>query len=202
MATSTAAPCHRAALADLLPNELARDGIAVRQQNEADMDFIRDLYVANRWAEVAAAPGWTDAMRRAFLCDQARLQWLHYSKYYADAQFLIIESKGERIGRLYLSYQVPDDVRIVEISFLPHCTGHGLGTRFLMQVQKIAVGLGRSCSLHVERHNRARLLYLRYGFIDSKLEVSHYLMVWQPPSPYPPPAIPSPDSAVVRARNH
>lgn len=181
MAAPPVPRCH-ASRADLLPGELARDGITLRPQNEADLDFIRDLYVANRWAEMAVAPGWTDDMRRAFLCDQARLQWLHYSKHFANAQFLIIESRGARIGRLYLSYQAPDDVRIVEISFLPHCTGHGLGTRFLVQVQKMAAGLGRSCSLHVERHNRARWLYLRYGFIDCKLEGSHYLMVWQPPA--------------------
>lgn len=180
MVKATPAPCHCVLQADLLPGELARNGITVRQQSGADMDFIRDLYVADRWGEVAAVPGWTDDMRLAFLRDQARLQWMHYSKYYADAQFLIIERRGERIGRLYLSYLEPDDVRIVEISFLPKFTGLGFGTQFLQQIQKIAAQTGRYCSLHVEIHNRARRLYKRCGFVDCNMNGTHYLMQWSP----------------------
>lgn len=163
-----------------LPAALREAGLCLRPQMHTDEAFVRDLYVSHRWEELQAVPGWTDEARLAFLRDQARLQSRHYAEFYYDAQFLIVEKDGERIGRLYLFHNNRDDLRIVEIGFMPAWRGHGFGTALLQRIQTFAGSVGKSCSIHVEMNNPARRLYGRLGFVEGKPEGPYILMEWRP----------------------
>ena len=46
-----------------MPPELATQGFAVRPRTPQDTDFLRELYISFRWAELEAA-GWPEATRR------------------------------------------------------------------------------------------------------------------------------------------
>lgn len=163
----------------LLPGDLFADGISLRSQTQEDAIFMRDLYVSYRWAEMQAISGWTDETRLAFLRDQARLQWRHYADAYKGSQFLIVEKDATPIGRIYVFHHHGAGVLIVDIGFMPEWRGHGYGTALLRSVQAFAASVGEKCSIHVERHNPARRLYRRLGFVEVSCAEPYFLMEWR-----------------------
>jgi ribosomal protein S18 acetylase RimI-like enzyme len=137
-------------------------GAALRPMCDDDLPFSTDLYASIR-AEELAQTGWPPATQRAFLDQQHAAQHAHYVRHYAGLLRWIIERDGASIGRLYL-HEGDRDIRVVDISLLPHARGSGLGTALLQAVIRSADAVGKSVSIHVERENPARRLYLRLGF--------------------------------------
>lgn len=149
-----------------LTPELRRLGISLRPRTDADADFLRDVYFAYRWEEVAQT-GWPEPVRLAFLSDQHRLQRHHYDLHYADASFAVVEEHGRPIGRLYTLCSARD-MRIVDIGLMPEARGRGLGGALLKAVLAQAPTLGATkISIHVEQNNPARRLYERLGFVKA-----------------------------------
>ena len=140
-----------------------RSDLVLRAQTSADLDFLQNLFVTRRWAEVSAVSGWSDAQRRAFLHSQAQLQRQHYEKHYPRADFLIIEYVGAPIGRLCLDRSA-SELRIVDIALLPAWHGQGIGSELLHSLLSQADAQRQVCSLSVEQGSRARRLYERLGF--------------------------------------
>lgn len=160
-----------------VPAALAARGVTLRHRRDEDAEFIRDVYVAYRWGEVAAT-GWPEAVRLSFLHDQHRLQQVHYDKYYEGAAWGVVEVGGERAGRLFL-FQAGDDLRIVDIAFMPAFCGQGFGGGLIGAVQKQARGLGvAKVSIHVEQTNPAQRLYRRLGFEPKELRGIYQLLEW------------------------
>ncbi len=156
--------------------------VSARPQIDADRPFARDLYVSHRWEEMLVVD-WTDEQRRAFLHDQFRMQWAHYqSEGFAGTEYSIIEIEGEPAGRLYLFDQNPTETRIVEIGLTQEWRGRGVGGGLLAMILERAGAAGKLCSIHVERMNRARNLYLRLGFRDVSPVGPYVLMQWRPVS--------------------
>ncbi len=159
-----------------MPAALAGIGVALRPETEADLPFLSRLYVSIRWDELAPLTAWSDDQKLAFLADQFRLQRLHYATYYAGADFMIIEDKGEPIGRLYLDRVARTDLRIVDIAFLPAYRGRGYGSLFLGAVLEEAAADGKVASIHVEEMNPAKRLYERLGFRQVSPHGPYWLM--------------------------
>lgn len=159
------------------PNTVSGMSVVVRLQSEADLPFVKDVYVHHRWDELAGVD-WTDEQKHAFLDSQFSGQWHHYSTAYADACFLIVEVDGRAAGRLYLYDCHPTDLRIVEISLMPPYRGRGLGGALLAAVQTYAQARGKKCSIHVEQSNPARHLYERLGFREIKPVGPYFLLEW------------------------
>lgn len=161
-----------------VPATLAARGVTLRCRCDEDADFIRDVYVAYRWGEVAAT-GWPEAVRLSFLHDQHRLQQAHYLKYYEGAAWGVVEVGGERAGRLFL-FHAGDDLRIVDIAFMPAFRGQGLGGGLIKSVQKQARALGATkVSIHVEHTNPAQQLYHRLGFEPVSSTGVYHLLEWR-----------------------
>ena len=137
--------------------------LVLRAQTTADLDFLQDLFVTRRWAEVSAVPGWSDAQRRAFLHSQAQLQRQHYEKHYPSADFQIVEYAGAPIGRLCVDRSARE-LRVVDIALLPAWHGQGIGSELLQSLLSQADAQRQVCSLSVEQGSRARRLYERLGF--------------------------------------
>ena len=129
---------------------------------DEDLPFVAALYASTR-AEEVAQTGWPAAQQQAFLAQQHRAQHLHYRNVFPDAEWLIVERGGESIGRLYLA-GIRDKVMLIDISLVPAARGAGLGGAILADLMHAAGAAGERVSLHVERLNPARRLYVRHGF--------------------------------------
>ena len=140
--------------------EAAALGIALRPMSDADLPFTAALYASTRTEELAPVP-WPEETKRAFLAQQHAAQHAHYRQHYQGMDAAIVERCGAAIGRLYL-YDMPGEVRIVDISLTPEARRQGVGAALLRDV--LAAAAGRSVTIHVEKNNPARTLYARLGF--------------------------------------
>ena len=157
----------------------AAHGVTYRNAAEADLPFFAALYASTRMDEVAVT-GWPIEAQHAFLIQQHEAQHAHYQNAYPDAERLVIERGGEAIGRLYL-WESCREIRIVDIALMPGSRGLGIGEAVLRDVQQDAASRGRIVSIHVEKHNPARALYLRLGFEPVEDKGVYDLMEWSPP---------------------
>jgi GNAT superfamily N-acetyltransferase len=156
----------------------ARFDIAYRPFTEADLPLIERLYVSTREAEVAQT-GWPEDAQRAFLSQQFRAQHSHYQTHYYDMEWLIVERAGQPIGRLYL-FEASDEFEIVDITIGPEARGEGIGGAIIEDVFDLARPTGKRVSIHVEKNNPARRLYLRMGFVMIEDRGVYDLMAWEP----------------------
>lgn len=157
----------------------ARFDIAYRPAREDELDFLGAVYASTRTEEIAQA-GWPPEMEQAFLKQQHEAQHAHYAVVYPEAERLVIERGGERIGRLYLQ-EWAGNVRIVDIALLPHARGGGIGEAIVRDVAADAWSRGRKVSIHVEIFNPAKRLYERLGFTPVEDKGVYLLMEWSAP---------------------
>ena len=97
-----------------------------------DFVFQRDLYATTREKEMNAAQ-FTPEMREQFIAMQFHAQTTHYTQYYPEAEWSIIECDGGRVGRLIL-YRCEKHIEIMDIALTPEFRGRGIGTDVLRDV--------------------------------------------------------------------
>lgn len=137
----------------------------LRAMTPEDREFLFLLYGSVRQEEFAQV-SWPPETLHVFLQQQFHAQHEYYQQVYSTADFLIIESAGVSIGRLYV-HRGTSDIRIVDISLLPEYRNTGIGTHILQQLRNEALDCGKILSIHVEDFNRARTLYDRLGFVPA-----------------------------------
>lgn len=159
---------------------LKAHGLAIRAETPADAGFLRKLYIAGRWEEMAAT-GWSESAKAAFLGQQFEFQTQHYKSHYLGAVWCIVIQGDVPVGRLYL-HQGATDLRIVDISILTDYRNRGIGTAVIQAVFDLARRRRSTVSIHVETFNvNARRLYDRLGFVPAETVGVHYRMDWVPP---------------------
>jgi ribosomal protein S18 acetylase RimI-like enzyme len=153
---------------------------ASRGATLADIPFLRQLYWSFRMEEMEPVP-WLHEMKRAFIDGQFNLQHRHYVSVFSNADFLILQDKGEPIGRLYVDCAA-ERWHIIDIGFLPQWRNRGRGLALLKAIQRQAKSSGASdLYLHVERRNtRAQALYHRLQFREANATDTHIGMQWSP----------------------
>jgi ribosomal protein S18 acetylase RimI-like enzyme len=166
-----------------LQQAFAPHGISIRPISEADMPFLRQVYISTRLEEVRRT-GWTQVQIEAFLTSQFLLQHQHYQQHYTTAVFLILQHNGHDIGRLYLDVW-PTEWRIVDIALLPKFRNQGFGTKLLRTLISLAHADTKPITIHVEYENPARRLYDRLGFVQID-EQGVYLLLEKRPAHEPP----------------
>jgi GNAT superfamily N-acetyltransferase len=137
--------------------------VTLRPAAPDDEPLLRRIYASAREDELAPVP-WSDDEKQAFLAQQFDAQAGHYREHYAGASFDVVELDGRPAGRLYVA-RWEDEIRVMEITLLPAHRGAGIGTRLLRDLIDEGARTGRRVSIHVERHNPARRLYERLGFL-------------------------------------
>lgn len=157
---------------------LAPPGFTLRSEEEADFEFLAELYASTRRDEVAPVP-WSDEEKEAFLRWQFESQYRHYRQHYPDCEFLVIEREERPIGRLYVDRRA-DQIRLVDIALVSEQRGAGLGTALLRTLLDEGRGSGLPVSIHVEYNNPALRLYRRLGFCHVDSNGVYYLMTWTP----------------------
>jgi ribosomal protein S18 acetylase RimI-like enzyme len=138
--------------------------VQLRPEGPDDRQFLFDLYASTR-ADELDRTGWNEVTKRAFLQMQFDAQHTHYTTYFSDASFDIVERDGRPIGRLYVHRQA-SQVRIMDIALLPEWRNAGIGTALLRVILDEAGSTGAVVTLHVERTNPAKGLYDRLGFVE------------------------------------
>lgn len=161
-----------------MPTELTTQGFALRTEVDADIPFLRRLYISTRWEELAPVIDWTVAQKIAFLESQFALQRHHYRKYYGASEFAVIEKNGGPAGRIYIDRQ-DSLLAVVDIALLPEYRGQGAGTALMQAVCAEARAAGKKVSICVEKFNPAQNLYRRLGFREVADEGIHWIMEWR-----------------------
>lgn len=136
--------------------------VVVRPESREDEPALLAIHASTRAHEMALVD-WTDAQKDAFLRMQFDAQLRHYRATCPGAAFQVIECDGEVVGRYYVHVS-DSDVRVIDISLLPHVRGRGIATMLLSRTIAEAGARGCRVSLHVEIENPARRLYERLGF--------------------------------------
>lgn len=140
-------------------------GIDLRPARDADLPLLFAVYAHTRLDELAAT-GWPEAVKQAFLEQQFAAQHCHYQAHYDRTDWLVIDRNGSAAGRLYVAYW-DEEIRIVDIALLPAARGTGIGGAILTDLAALGRRTARPLTIHVERHNPARRLYLRHGFVPA-----------------------------------
>jgi ribosomal protein S18 acetylase RimI-like enzyme len=136
--------------------------ICLREERDADLDFLQSLYASVRAQELAPV-AWSEAEKNLFTNTQLALQRKHYREHYAGAEFLIVEAGGVAVGRIYLC-RLARVIEIMDIAFVDAHRNAGLGTCLLRALIAIAETERRDVTLYVEHDNPAQRLYARFGF--------------------------------------
>jgi len=136
--------------------------ITLRPATPADEPFLITVYAESR-ADELAATDWSDTEKAAFCASQFKTQDQYYREHYPNCQYLVIESNGRPIGRLYRDRRA-DEIRVVDIALTVAERGQGVGGHVMREVLAEASAAGLFVRIHVERTNPARHLYDRLGF--------------------------------------
>lgn len=156
-------------------------GLKFRAAGEADKPFLSRLYASTRVEELAVTD-WGEAQKAAFLAMQFQAQHAHYHTHYPEADWLVVEQAGQDIGRLYIE-RWPSQHRIIDIAFLPIHRRKGYGTALLRDLIDEVRLAGKYVSIHVEKNNPARGLYVRLGFTVVEDKGVYDLMACSPADP-------------------
>lgn len=140
----------------------ANQDITLRPATPEDRPFLLKIYADSR-ADELAPTGWSDQELANFCRSQFEAQDAHYRTHYPTCEFLVIERRGEPIGRLYVDRR-PDEIRVVDIALLEAARGQGIGGRLMGDILAEAARNGLPVRIHVEKSNPARHLYDRLGF--------------------------------------
>ena len=152
--------------------------VEFRPVDEDDMDFLRKLYGSIREEELKLTD-WDAGQKAAFIEQQFTAQHRYYTENYTGAQFDIILIRGIPAGRLYL-VQWAQEIRIIDIAFLPEFRGSGWGSHILQSLQHKGRTERKKIGIHVENYNPAMRLYLRLGFVPTEDKGVYQYMVWSP----------------------
>ena len=161
-----------------LPATLHAQGYALRNETDADIPFLIQLYGSTREQELAPVP-WSAEQKQAFLVSQFQAQRHHYRTFFSGCAFDVLELRGAPMGRLYLEARA-SQLRIVDIALLPQWRGQGLGTAILEALMAAAQAGGRGVGIMVEKFNPALRLYRRLAFTAVADHEVYLEMEWSP----------------------
>lgn len=156
--------------------------LALRAAKDRDAPALLALYASTREDELAAVP-WAAATKADFLARQFELQHHHYVTHFPGADFLVLDSPGGIVGRLYRGASPGEACdTVIDVCLLPAWRGRGLGTALLRAVMESAAGRAQGVALSVlSRNEGARRLYERLGFTVVAREDPYLAMRWRPP---------------------
>lgn len=158
--------------------KLKIDGILFRKVHDKDLPFLQKVYRSTREQELDLTP-WSELEKSQFISQQFSAQHRFYQEQFDSAFFLIILIREEPAGRLYLDER-KEEIRIIDIAFLPGFRGMGWGTKILNKIISLAGENGKGVGIHVEKNNPARSLYLRLGFENTEDKGIYQFMMWLP----------------------
>lgn len=154
--------------------KFAPGSIVFRPITDEDVEFLYRVYASTREEEMAMT-GWSKGQIEEFLRMQFTLQHTQYLRDYKNASFEIILLDKVPIGRLYVDRR-KNEIRILDIAFLPEFRGQGIGSKILKELISEAEEKKLPLNFHMACNNPAQRLYERLGFEKKELRGMHYFM--------------------------
>lgn len=143
-----------------------------------DQEFLYQVYVSTRQAEVAAW-GWAPAQQEAFFRMQFQAQTRSWQATYPGADSRVILHNGEPAGRLIIN-RSPSNIAVVDIAVLPQFRGAGIGTQMIRELQAEASQADLPLCLRVAIDNsQAMRFYHRLGFVPVASNQVYYSLEWR-----------------------
>lgn len=136
--------------------------ITLRMVTPEDGAFLLGVYASTRATEMALVP-WSDEQKAVFLKFQFDAQDSYYRAQFPEAQFQVIMSDDEPVGRLYVLRQA-EQMRILDITIVPERRGHGIGSALIGELLNEAVAANKPLTIWVEKDNPSQRLFGRLGF--------------------------------------
>jgi ribosomal protein S18 acetylase RimI-like enzyme len=151
--------------------------ISLRPEGPADGPFLLEVYASTRQEELEAV-GWPAAAREAFVRMQFNAQQQGYRAAFPGAEFAIIMSDGQPVGRVVVNRD-ESELRVVDIALLPAHRGRGLGTALMRELMREAARVQKRVRLSVIKGQRACQLYQRLGFEKTGEDSLRWQMEWR-----------------------
>lgn len=154
------------------------EGLNLRPANTGDSAFIESLYRTTR--EDLRQLDADKEIVENLIDMQFDAQTNGYGEQFPNAMHFVVEKLGERIGRVIVDFG-SNEVRIVDIAFIPRARGQGYGTAILRMMQQAAAKIMAPLALSVNSFNtEAKNLYLRLGFQVEEYHPPIERMIWYP----------------------
>jgi len=155
-------------------------GLHIRPSQPTDKPFLEKLHTSLR-QDLQLIDGDKD-----FVDSIVEMQYVAQTQGYGDkfpnAMYFIIEKHHEAIGKATIDFGT-NEIRIVDIGFLPSARGHGFGRAIIQSFQNAAMQSGAPLTLTVEQNNLlAKQLYISLGFQVESITPPYEFMAWYPTS--------------------
>jgi GNAT superfamily N-acetyltransferase len=148
-----------------------------RQAAPRDEAFLFRLYVTTR-ADELAGTGWPAAQQAQFLRSQYTARQSSYRATFPRPEIQIASIGPAPVGAVIV-HRSDEEMRVVDIAFLPAYRGKGYGTAWLRDRQAEARTAGKPLRLHALKQSRAVILYLRLGFAPAGENGLYLKMEWR-----------------------
>lgn len=154
------------------------DGLSIRPARDNDKAFVESLFKSTR-DDLRLIDAEHDYIEN-LIEQQHHAQTVGYGEQFPNAMYFIIEKQNERIGRVVIDFGA-NEVRIVDIAFIPVARNNGYGASIIRALKHTAAQVCAPMVLSVSRMNlRAKSFYLSEGFQVEESDDAIELMAWYP----------------------
>lgn len=156
------------------------DGLAMRPARPSDSGFLESLYRSTR--DDLRLVDAEDDFVEELIDMQRRAQAEGYETSFPNAMHFVVEKHGEAIGRAMVDFG-HNEVRLIDLAFVPKARGQGFGRAVLQSLQQAAAQVRAPLVLTAMQNNLPALrLYAGMGFRAEEANGVYLRMVWYPPA--------------------
>lgn len=153
-------------------------GLTIRPSKPTDRPFLELLHNTAR-KDLRYMVGERDYIESVIQM-QFRAQTEGYGSQFPNAMYFIVEKQHERIGKVTIDFG-PNEIRVMDIAFIPLAQGKGFGEEVIKCLQNAAAQAGAPLTLSVLSSNiQAKKLYLKLGFSVKNITPPYEFMAWIP----------------------
>ncbi|WP_245921504.1 GNAT family N-acetyltransferase [Bowmanella denitrificans] len=153
-------------------------GLNIRPSKPTDKPFLEQLHNATR-EDLRYMEGERDYVE-SIIQMQFRAQTEGYGSQFPNAMYFVVEKQQQPIGKVTLDFG-PNEIRIMDIAFVPVARGKGFGEEVMRCLQNAAAQVGVPLTLSVLSTNtQAKKLYLKLGFSVQNITPPYEFMAWVP----------------------
>lgn len=155
-------------------------GLVIRPSTPSDAPFFEQLHSSTQ-DDLRLIDGDRELVESVIEM-QFKAQTQGYGAQFPNAMYFVVEKQQQAIGKVTIDFGA-NEVRVIDIAFIPAARGKGFGEEVLRCLQTAAERVRTPLTLTVASNNPiARNLYLKLGFIVQDRSPPYEFLVWYPAS--------------------